>query len=71
MIIAFIVFVTTLFVWQRFIEEDTNPDTNPDMTDIMLKITITFLSSLIWPVTIPVAGIFVIGWLVMALASRK
>lgn len=67
LIIAFVVFVTTLFVWQRFVEEDTNPDA----TDITLKIFLAFAGSLIWPVTIPMVGIFLIGWLVIVLASRK
>lgn len=67
MIIAFVVFVTSLFVWQRFFEEDTNPYA----FDNMLKIGIASLIGLFWPVTIISVGIFVIGWLVLALASRK
>lgn len=67
LIIAFFVFVMTLFVWQRFFEEDTNPDG----VDITLKITMTMLASSIWPVSVPAICIFLVGRLVIVLATRK
>lgn len=67
LIIAFAVFVTSLFVWQRFFEEDLNPSG----MDTFLKIVIALLVSIIWPVSVLAAGIFLVGWLVLVLASRK